>query len=688
MSDYEDHLLRLLDDSDPTPFHRAWRAERPSGWLGHPDFYLKLGKTLLRRDEPLLAHDILTEGLSVAPKHLQFRQQLALAQARTGAVDAAQAILDELLREGHRDGDTYGIFARTYKDLWERSGNPEVRLEYIRISHDKYLEGFQLAIAVRSRPEAEWLDDAIYTGINAASTAVFAGNLEKARYLAGQVRDYCRKRVQSGARDYCRYWAEASLAEALVILGEWAEAAELYAKAAGLIPGDHAELARTRQQARWLMEHLGGNRNHFDRCFGLGRVVIFVGHMIDWPGRSQPRFPSSMEDAVTAEIRKRLDQLNAGFGYSSAACGSDILFQEAMAEQKGVERHILLPFAAQDFRRASVEIVPEGDWGRRFEKVLAGARVRTACAEELEHGSIAYEYANLMLHGIASARARRLGDELIGLAVWNGEEGDGPGGTADVVRRWRETGCTPEIIRPQDLLKTHPGPAPTPEAGAPATTRSHGREPEMKIMTVLFADVAGFTKMTEAEIPRFLEHYWEPVADLLKQWECQPEVWNTWGDGLILVFPKAQEAGRFALRLQDMIRGIDWVSKGLRSPLNLRIALHTGPVFPYKNPLTERQDCFGSHVSHSARLEPRVQEGRVYASQIFADLVAAEGVTDFACDYVGEIEWAKNYGCFPTYVLHWEKRPESGRLPVTAIGERSWRAADPRRLVDKSGDAG
>jgi len=672
MNDYEDHLLRLLDDPDPTPFHKAWRAERPSGWLGDPDFYLKVGKTLLRRDEPLLAHDILKEGLSAAPKHLRLRQQFALAQARTGAVDAAQAILDELLREGHRDGDTYGIFARTYKDLWERSGDPQVRLEYIRISHDKYLEGFRLAIEDTSRPPTERLDDTIYTGINAASTAVFAGNLEKARYLAGQVRDYCQKRLEETPRDYCRYWAEASLAEALVVVGERAEAAELYAKAAGLIPRDHAELARTRQQARWLMKDLGGDLSHFDRCFGLGRVVMFVGHMIDRPSRSQPRFPAPLEPAVKAEIQQRLKRLDAGFGYSSAACGSDILFQEAMGERKGAERHILLPFAAQDFRQESVDGVAGGHWGRRFDQILQGARVRTACAEKLEHGSIAYEYANLMLHGIASARARRLGDELIGLAVWNGEEGDGPGGTADVVRRWRETGCRVEIIPLQDLLKTHlpASPAPAPQADAPSAAPSVRREPQMKIMTVLFADVAGFTKMTEAEIPRFLEHYWQPVADLVNQSECRPEVQNTWGDGLILAFPKAQDAGRFALRLQDVIRGIDWKSKGLSRSLNVRIALHTGPVFPYKNPLTRRQDCFGSHVSHSARLEPKVEEGRVYASQIFADLVAAEGVADFACDYVGEIEWAKNYGCFPTYVLRWEKKAQSSGSSAVSSSQK------------------
>jgi hypothetical protein len=64
------------------------------------------------------------------------------------------------------------------------------------------------------------------------------------------------------------------------------------------------------------------------------------------------------------------------------------------------------------------------------------------------------------------------------------------------------------------------------------------------------------------------------------------------------------------------------------SSLNLRIALHAGPVFATRNPVTEKLD---------------------YTSRPFAALAAAQGATKFACDYVGQTSPAKGYGPFPTH---------------------------------------
>ena len=45
--------------------------------------------------------------------------------------------------------------------------------------------------------------------------------------------------------------------------------------------------------------------------------------------------------------------MNASCGYSSAACGTDIIFLESMIE-RGAETHIFLPFAKKDFIEISV----------------------------------------------------------------------------------------------------------------------------------------------------------------------------------------------------------------------------------------------------------------------------------------------------------------------------------------------
>ncbi len=103
-----------------------------------------------------------------------------------------------------------------------------------------------------------------------------------------------------------------------------------------------------------------------------------------------------------------------------------------------------------------------------------------------------------------------------------------------------------------------------------------------------------------------------------------------------------------------MVQETDWEAKGLPATLALRIALHAGPVFGGIDPVTGHKNYTGTHVSRAARLEPKTPPGEVYASEGFAALVAVDQVhpqTEFACEYVKQLEWARHYGTFPTYVV-------------------------------------
>jgi class 3 adenylate cyclase len=103
-----------------------------------------------------------------------------------------------------------------------------------------------------------------------------------------------------------------------------------------------------------------------------------------------------------------------------------------------------------------------------------------------------------------------------------------------------------------------------------------------------------------------------------------------------------------------MVQQTNWESKGLPQALSLRIALHAGPVFGGIDPVTGNRNYTGTHVSRAARLEPKTPPGEVYASEGFAALVAVDKVnpkTEFLCEYVKQLEWAKHYGTFPTYVV-------------------------------------
>src|SRR5205807_1820864 len=94
-----------------------------------------------------------------------------------------------------------------------------------------------------------------------------------------------------------------------------------------------------------------------DGLLSVPKVAVFVGHMCDRPGRSQARFPPQLEGPVRIAIHDRLKKHDALIGFSSAACGSDILFLQTLLALQG-EAHVVLPYDKVQFARDSVDIVP------------------------------------------------------------------------------------------------------------------------------------------------------------------------------------------------------------------------------------------------------------------------------------------------------------------------------------------
>ena len=61
----------------------------------------------------------------------------------------------------------------------------------------------------------------------------------------------------------------------------------------------------------------------------------------------------------------------------------------------------------------------------------------------------------------------------------------------------------------------------------------------------------------------------------------------------------------------------------------------------------------GVHTSRAARIEPITPPGCVYCSQSFAAISKTLSVTQFDCDYVGNVPLAKGYGSQPVYHVKW-----------------------------------
>ncbi len=644
--------LQLLRDGSPPDFtllQGLWRAHDPEVWSVSQEPYRLLGEKILELGEPLVAYDVVAEGIKSFPQDLRLRQLLALALARSGASGPANKVLEQLYQEGYRDEETLGLLARTHKDLAGEEEDVSKARQHLRRAYDFYSQGYETS-------------GGYWSAINAATLALFLGERKSAAALARVVSEQCRQRLRALAEASGeRYWLVSTLGEAALLLEDWSEAENWYRQAVELGRGDWGNLQSTRHNARLLMQCLapGEDSGRIEQLFRFPTVVVFAGHMVDRHDRATPRFPPSLEPMVKDAIRRCLKKLNAGFGYASGACGSDILFHEVMLELKG-ECYVILPYERERFIKDCVEIDLSGNWGKRLEKVIARAIDTQEVSKQSQMGNnVSYEFANLMVHGLASVRAEQLEIKLVPVAVWDGKSGTGVGGTAATVERWRRLGLHVEVIDLEEILRRE-RPSLWEEATAAAATVSHqaseaSSEFAPEIRALLFADAEGFSKLTDEEVPLFARHFLGLAGRLTAESEHRPLTKNTWGDGLYFVFSNVRDAGQFALDFRDAVCNTDWSKHGLPA-LNMRIGLHAGPVFSCCDPVTQHTTYIGANVSRAARIEPITPPGQVYASQTFAALAAAEGVKEFRCDYVGQTSMAKKYGTFPTYVVVRRKR--------------------------------
>jgi len=659
---HEDNRRRLLDQAEETlrtivnAGYRIRRSEAKRDKDAEVERAIRTGddtgaaepiakaEYFLRKGEPLLAFNVVQEALNEWPENTRLRQLLGLSLSRSGALRRASDVLQSLLDDGLNDGETEGLLARTHKDLGLSAGSEEDRTRHLSAAFDLYEDGY-LKSSRRGK-----IADAYYTGINAATMALLLGRRQRARMIAEHVRQLCADRITHIGADDDAYWIYATLAEAALINGSIPLATMHYKKAASLAQTRYGDLGSTRKQARLLLAHLGEDSDWLEDALAVPPVLIYTGHMIDNPGRESARFPAVLESFVGEQIRERIEKIRPVAAYGSAACGADILCLEAVLEQGG-ETHVVLPFPAEEFLQTSVCIGEEGNWRERFERIMESAESITIASDHQATGSTAtFEYANLLLTGMGQLRRRALGTSLVGLAVWDGERGDGAGGTGSAVGIWQD----------RDLHIEHIGVSnpETPATGSseqPGCKKAGSRENmsassfSHQIKAMLFADAVGYSKLTEDQVPVFIEQFLGSVADLNNRTEHKPIHIETAGDGLYMVFVDTSDAAHYALELSEMVTDRDWEAAGLPGDMDIRIALHCGPVFCGTDPITGLAMYTGPHTSRTARIEPITPPGQVYASSAFAAAAVAQGLGGIKFRYMGQTPLAKKYGSLELY---------------------------------------
>jgi pilus assembly protein FimV len=390
-------------------------------------------------------------------------------------------------------------------------------------------------------------------------------------------------------------------------------------------------------------------------------IVAFTGHMIDTEGRTKPRFPAYLEPYVKEEIHKHFEAINAEIGYSAAAAGGDILFLESMLDRNG-EINIVLPFDTEDFVNASVRY-SDPVWITRFRHLMKLANnISYATTENYLGDDILFQFGGLLCFGEALLRAQTMKTDPHLLVVWDREDSTFVGGTSDQVSRWHD----PErlhVVDVKELMAKHPEPKAihlpnfTQQLDIEVKSPTPLYKKERVVKSMLFADVKGFSKLEEHHIPGFIT-FLEKIAEHLNLCDSKPIFVNTWGDAIFAVLDDAISMAKYSLALKEALFRAADMDFGLPTKMTLRIGLHAGPTYCDTDPITGRINFYGSHVNRAARIEPVTVPGRVYASEQFVALLAAEEShlmveaeknketyqSPWVYEYIGNLALAKKFG--------------------------------------------
>lgn len=603
-------LLRARQPLPTRELRGLWEGRESHLWALHPGLYEVLADTLLKRAYPMWANDVAREGLKISPDSIRLRQLQALAMMRSGSPKGARKILECLASEGHDDSETIGLLASSHKTFWKSgTGETAEKTQALKECAELYRGAFE-----RTRD--------YYPGINAAAMAVLSGDLETGRRIAGEVREICIRGMAEGDHSY---WILATIAEAALIGGEAGQAVDHYKKAVAAAPGDLASISATRMQALMLAGKLGIDDSLIRQALPVPPVAIFAGLP---PVRNRrTTLPVIGDEAELKEqFRREITGARIKVAYASGVGAGDLAFLETILELKG-QAHLVLPAPPDDLRVFFGDSPLHGDaWIRRFDDVLAKSSSVTVVSRELGSADPeVFSYTNRILAGSAVLRSQSLGTpaRLIELIDTG----------ADVAGSFVNRSIFNEFAPIEVSSPAH--------WGDPIPSTTGGLNAEVK--AILFADLKGYSKLPESQIPLFINVFLTKAAELCAA-ESGIQFRNMWGDCFYIVFDDVRAAARFAKRLREFIKDTDWAGFGFYRNFGIRIALHAGPLFSFFDPILEKATFSGQHTSRAARIEPITDEGQIFVSEPFACLAAEGNAPELEFEYLGRLPLAKGYG--------------------------------------------
>lgn len=520
---------------------------------------------------------------------LRVDQLLALSLSKSGSPEAALAHLELAYRRNPDDPETAGILGGIYKELFRKQQDSK----YAILSRDTYIKNFEIT-------------KSYYTGINAASMSAIAGRARQGREIAKTVISLIGNETED-------FWELATLAEAYLLTKDRATSIEKYIKARQLAGTDWGKIISIYNQL-WLLNHYLPVPKEIQRIFSPPTVIAFIGHMIDHPSRSTPRFPQIIEKQVKESISSAIRTLNGGIGYCSLACGSDILFAEAM-EEAGAELHIFIPFSKKDFIEASVRFAG-ASWIERFEHIVSKFPVTYVTADNYDGHDDLFAFQCKIIFGSAMLRSLAYHQEPMLLTVHS--EMDlkrKEGGTRDTIRLWplndRHININPDPFIPSGTV-TNPTPS--------TSTISFEKKTNRPVLYMVRLDFALSLGLEKERISKLINSKMKDELILYKAFDIGV-------DSIFIAFDSENGAIDF---VQDILHS------GLqaRQENTIKIGMHAGPVYLEALPNDENIVLDSRNVTLLTKISQFAPKGSICVSDHFAALLALN-VKKFKLDYAG-----------------------------------------------------
>lgn len=445
------------------------------------DAWIEAGSALRRAGHFQFALEQLERGLAVDRHHLTglrekgiCLQRLARVRAQEYSIDRARRHYDMMLRRFPHDAETWALRGRVEKDAWTRCW--EDFADDAKRAAATSAKG-QLRAAIDYYQKGFLCDSRHYfSGINALTLMSLYSHLTADRRYDADLTMYAGA-VQFAARHANdlknAFYAKATVGDIAVLVGTPEQVEHCYREAIADPTADRFGIDSCLQQLKMLQrlefapQRVEAGVATLEDAQPLfhapapqwvpRKVFLFSGHRVDSPTRKVPRFPN--EPTVIAKagqaIRAALKELDAGkddLALTQGASGGDLLFTEACLDA-GVRVQWLQPLLEPDFIRESVASSGE-DWRQRYHAIRSLTLPIRSAPDALGQPppttdpATVFERCNRWLLYTAISYGTT---KTQFICLWNGEEGDGKGGTKHMLDEVSGRSGNIRIIHTQSL---------------------------------------------------------------------------------------------------------------------------------------------------------------------------------------------------------------------------------------------